>query len=185
MRDRFCGCRCRQEWRITNNANPKLQFIIDSIAAHGDSDACLEWPFGTNKHRYGTISSKSNGDGDSLVSRVVFKKFNGPLADNECALHSCDNPPCYSPKHLWKGTKGDNTQDMMRKGRHGRKGKPGMRGQQHPMRKLSADDVLEIRKHYDPTKKRTGAGALAKRFGVNRNTIANAAGGKSWSDLGV
>jgi hypothetical protein len=72
---------------------------------------------------------------------------------------------------------------MIEKDRHGKTG--WLKGQKHPMRKLTADEVLEIRRLYDSTKKRTGAGVLAARFGVSRDTIARAATGKNWSDLGI
>jgi hypothetical protein len=43
-----------------------------------------------------------------------------------CVLHHCDNPPCcetepseeYPEGHLFLGTNGDNSADMVAKGRH-------------------------------------------------------------------
>lgn len=32
--------------------------------------------------------------------------------------HTCDNPPCCNPMHLFEGTRLDNVHDMRAKGRH-------------------------------------------------------------------
>lgn len=38
-------------------------------------------------------------------------------SEKHVACHSCDNPICTNPKHLWWGTEKENMQDAARKGR--------------------------------------------------------------------
>ncbi len=51
------------------------------------------------------------------VSRIVYRLVNGELGPGQKVLHTCDNPPCCNPAHLWAGTQLDNIRDMLAKGR--------------------------------------------------------------------
>jgi len=46
---------------------------------------------------------------------VVFKKAGAPEGVKVC--HSCDNPPCCRPDHLFRGSQRDNVVDAVTKGR--------------------------------------------------------------------
>lgn len=74
-----------------------------------------------------------------LASRVSYEVFVGPLKKGDCVCHKCDNPACINPLHFFVGDMIDNINDMMKKNRMS----------QNSTVKISADDVIEIRKMLD------------------------------------
>lgn len=52
------------------------------------------------------------------VHRLVWEHHNGPIPDGLLVCHHCDTPACSAIEHLFLGTHQDNTDDMIRKGRH-------------------------------------------------------------------
>jgi hypothetical protein len=76
---------------------------------------CWEWQGVKNIQGYGYVSFNGR---KYLVHRYVFCILNN-LSLNTVfkILHKCDNPPCFNPEHLVKGTSRDNTRDAIRKGR--------------------------------------------------------------------
>lgn len=56
-------------------------------------------------------------------SRLVYRLFVGDLPKGVNACHSCDNPKCYNPAHLFPGTQQQNMDDAKRKGRAGNVGR--------------------------------------------------------------
>jgi len=85
-------------------------------------DVCWPWMRAVNRQGYGEISVGSRTDGSRTLLRahvLAYRlAFGDPPPDKPCILHSCDNPPCCNPRHLWAGTKADNIRDSVRKGRH-------------------------------------------------------------------
>lgn len=81
------------------------------------TDGCWEW-IGCKSGGYGRIwVKKENRQVKSLAHRISWEMFRGPISNNLFVCHTCDNPPCVNPDHLWLGTKSDNTIDMWKKGR--------------------------------------------------------------------
>lgn len=67
------------------------------------------------KHQYPQI--KINGH-KLMIHRLAYTEFRGPILEGMHVLHTCDNPRCHRPSHLFLGTARDNMRDMAAKGRH-------------------------------------------------------------------
>ena len=80
------------------------------------TDGCWLWTAGTFARRYGYGQFGLNGH-PHKAHRLAWEFTNGPIPEGLSVLHHCDNPPCVNPAHLFLGTRGDNTRDMMMKGR--------------------------------------------------------------------
>lgn len=84
------------------------------IAAAAD---CWVWLGGRNGSGYPAIS---DGRKSLVGTRLMREYIDGkPVPSELVVCHSCDNPPCVNPAHLFVGTKRDNAQDMIIKGRRG------------------------------------------------------------------
>lgn len=80
-------------------------------------DGCWGWSAGHGgKDGRAMISLRGEQD---YAYRVSYEIHHGPITDGLHVCHSCDNPECSRPDHLWLGTAKDNLQDAAQKGRLG------------------------------------------------------------------
>lgn len=75
---------------------------------------CWEWARARHPGGYGATCY--NGK-QTKAHRLAYLLFVGPLPDGAWVLHSCDNPPCCNPAHLYAGTATDNNRDTVRRQR--------------------------------------------------------------------
>ena len=81
------------------------------VVKRGD---CWEWIGSCNKDGYGQFRI---GGKLYRVHRVIWALKYGKIPRGLLVLHSCDNPRCCRPKHLFLGTQIQNVQDCILKGR--------------------------------------------------------------------
>jgi hypothetical protein len=137
-----------------------------------DPNVCWEWQ--ANKvHGYGRIRFHGKSIGAHRLSYLLNCE---EIPDGLDVLHTCDNPGCVNPKHLFLGTHTQNMQDMIQKGRGNK-----ARGENGGASKLTEIDVVTIRKRY-------AAGGisqrqLAKEYNITRNTLFCIVSNKTWNWL--
>lgn len=76
---------------------------------------CWIWQGALNYRGYGKFSMKS--DKNISAHRASYLIFNGPIIQGLFVCHTCDNPKCVNPDHLWLGSAMDNYKDSIKKGR--------------------------------------------------------------------
>ena len=80
----------------------------------GNMDDCWEWIGGLSQFGYGHFFMRGKLE---QAHRASWKIYKGKIPKGLCVCHTCDNRKCVNPKHLWLGTRNDNIQDMIKKGR--------------------------------------------------------------------
>jgi len=131
-------------------------------------DECWPWLASTGERGYGKIMIHGpDGKAMATASRIAYELCFGPVHDGLQVLHSCDNPPCCNPGHLFLGTQLQNVADMEAKGRMSV-------GEEHPTAKLTAAQVAEIRHSHELQ------AVVGARFGVTQSNVSLIRSGKRW-----
>lgn len=81
-----------------------------------DSSNCWNWKFSKDSNGYGFLFYNSKLRRVHRLAAHLFKNLD--LDSKVAVLHTCDNPSCYNPEHLFLGNQSDNMKDMHNKRRH-------------------------------------------------------------------
>lgn len=134
---------------------------------------CWEWISSKNRKGYGKFWLKTK---PYYAHRISYLIYRGSLPYDLFVCHTCDNPSCVNPTHLYLGTAKDNYQDMKDKGRN-----INLKGSSNANSKLVESQVLKIRELYK-TGKFTVRG-LAKDYKVSHGKIVSIINRKSWKHV--
>jgi len=138
---------------------------------------CWTSSFKANVRGYKLIGRRVNGKQNTMLAhRVAYELFKGPIPPGLFICHSCDNPGCCNPNHLFIGTQQDNVQDMRNKNR----GYNFPKGEKHRKAKLSLDQVKDIRTQYQGGISRA---VLARKYGVYWSNISAIVDNKTWRNI--
>ena len=135
-------------------------------------EGCWIWRGNTFKCRggYGAFTHTRSGIQSKRAHRHAYEIYIGPIAAGQSVLHSCDNPKCVSPAHLFLGSQIDNMGDKVAKSRQNR-------GETHGMRKLTEANVRSIRADTRKPK------YIASDFAVTVTTIYDILRRRSWQHI--
>lgn len=79
------------------------------------SHECWPWIGGTNLQGYGRFYVQGRKRQAAQIAWELFHEK--PFPAELCACHSCDNPSCCNPSHIWVGSINENNNDRVTKGR--------------------------------------------------------------------
>lgn len=128
------------------------------------TETCWMWTGGTSGWFYGSFSYI---DGKKIYAhRYSYELANGEIPEGMLVCHSCDNPKCVRPDHLFLGTYQTNIDDREMK----------KRGNRSPQ-KLTWEDVFIIRE-----RRKAGESyqSIAKDYDVSGSTIGGISKNKTW-----
>lgn len=145
-------------WARTDRSNPS---------------GCWEWNAYRARTGYGLVRLSSDKHGmPRYTHRLAYELAKGPIPEGMEVCHSCDNPPCINPDHLFLGTRRDNMRDAVRKGRVAN-------GARLPQTKLTAADIPAIRARIPHEKLQS----IADDYGVTYSAIYRIKHGQTWKHV--
>lgn len=169
-RGRFCSIRCSS---LAQPRRSKAERFWEKVDRSGE---CWVWTGDRDRWGYGRLWTHVDGKPTyEFAHRLSLEMVGSPVPAGLYALHTCDNPPCVNPEHLYAGTILDNNTDRESRGR-----RIAPRGEDHASALLTEWQVRDIRARYPHA---ASASALASEHGVSRSLIRAVASRRLWKHV--
>lgn len=152
---------------VTSNLQSTFEYHVQKTLS------CWIWTGPVFKLRggYGCFTARKFGIIQQRAHRVSWTIFCGEITSEQHVLHSCDNPLCVNPGHLFLGDQPANMDDKVSKNRQNK-------GDSHGMHKLTELEAISIRN--DPRKYIE----IADHYNISEATVSDIKRGRSWKHLG-
>lgn len=132
---------------------------------------CLVWTGPRDRDGYGITCFGARA---ARAPRAVWRLLCGDIPPGLFVCHSCDNPPCVNPGHLFLSTSDGNIADRHTKGRDAR-------GERQHLARATEEVVREIRRSYA-----TGTvtlSELATAFGLSKGAVSSIIAHRTWKHV--
>lgn len=169
-----------------------------------DEKGCTVWAAGRGRFGYGKFTLGKPHKRTVIAHRYAWVIAHGTIPPGLFVCHTCDNPPCCNPAHLFLGTAADNKADSVRKGRVARGERSGSRlhperlargdqngsrlyperltrGEQVNTAKITADIVKQIRQLYESNA--LTQVELAAKYNLTQGTVSKIVLRKTWKHV--
>lgn len=162
---RFCSSLCAGASKRAKTAGKDMRTeFYRWVDTSGD---CWLWTGARDKDGYGAFAFQGKM---YRANRVALKLSGVDIPPGFYACHTCDNPSCVNPGHLYAGSPTDNMRDAVERDRVNS-------GERNHHAKLTEDAVRFIRSSDE------ACGVLATRFGVSHGAVSLARSGKTWRNV--
>ena len=140
---------------------------LDYYRAPDAETGCRLWNGGTYRGGYGQLNWQGR---PRKAHRLAWEAAYGAPPAHLHVCHTCDQPACINPEHLFLGSIADNMADKVSKGRQ-------ERGESHGLAKFTDENIRAIR----------GDGRLqweiAEDYGVQQSAISRIITRKRWKHI--
>jgi hypothetical protein len=137
------------------------------------TNGCWNWTASVDSDGYGRFSGTLRGQLYKKAHRFSYAFYHGDIGD-KLVCHTCDNPRCVNPAHLFLGSNAENMADRFSKGRFRIP-----TGEHSHLAKISEEQAKAILIDPRPYAK------IAQDYAIAASTVGSIKNRNSWTTLDI